>query len=90
MYNLPPPPRNEAHIVLAPNGHRSSTDCWCEPNIIYWRTNIHGIPVLIVEHNDEEDITVHHAGIIYARDRAQDWVTRYLSAVNPFPEKETP
>lgn len=88
MYQLPPH-RDEVHICTTFNGHHSSTDCWCEPTAIYWRRNLRGLPVLIVEHNDEEDVTIHRSGIILARDRAQDWVTLVLSAVNPFPEEKS-
>lgn len=87
MYQQPPH-RNEMHIRITFNGHHSSVDCWCEPTAIYWRKNHQGIPFLVVEHNDEEDLTIHRSGIIHARDRAQDWVTRYLEAVNPFPPPE--
>ena len=38
------------HVLT--NSHEHAFDCWCEPARIYWVTNIHGIHILIVEHND--------------------------------------
>jgi hypothetical protein len=76
---------NELHVCIAPNGHKLSVDCWCEPTIIFWRRSPGGVAVLVVEHEDTEDISVHHNGILIARDRAQDWVTRALNLVGHFP-----
>jgi hypothetical protein len=80
-------PRNEVHITIGPVGHRMSTDCWCEPNRIYWHTNIHGVVMLVVEHNDETP--AHHNTVLAARDLDLDsvsdgdadapWVSRALN-----------
>ena len=83
-----PPHRSEIHICTAFNGHHASTDCWCEPADIYWRKDFRGIPVLIIEHNDTENVTIHHSGIVLARDHAPDWVTNALDDINPFPTEE--
>lgn len=76
------PKRNEVHVCLGPNGHISSVDCWCEPSSIRWITNKFGIKILIVEHDDQEPITMHHSGVVYARDRTQDWITVLLEEVS--------
>lgn len=82
MAGLPPDPnRNEVHVCLAPNGHRLSVDCWCEPRNIQWHTNAHGIKILVVEHIDTEPPILHHSGVIHARDIAQDWVTSLLDTI---------
>ncbi len=78
----------QVHVCLSANGHQRSTDCWCEPINMWWQTNALGIKVLIVIHDDEEDVTIHHAGIIFMRDSAQDWITRALD--EPFQPKEPP
>jgi hypothetical protein len=81
---MPPPlpKRNEVHVCLAPNGHISSTDCWCEPSTIRWITNKFGVKILVIEHDDQEPITMHHSGVIYARDRTQDWITVFLDTLD--------
>jgi hypothetical protein len=71
---------NEVHIFNAHNGHIYSSDCWCEPNRIQWRTNSLGVTALIVEHNDPEPTDLHHSGVIYARDQAEDWITLLLDS----------
>ena len=79
-------PKNEVHITLCANGHDLSSDCWCEPNRIYWYQNQQGILMLVVEHNDE---TLKHRMIVLAeRERDRDtnngtgsdapWVTRSI------------
>lgn len=78
--------RNEVHITLANNGHRMSTDCWCEPRNIAWYRNKFGILVLVVEHDDTT--LDHHALVLQQRelqklqsdDESPDspWVSRVL------------
>lgn len=50
------------HLVSFPlNGHVMSphtdhaADCWCEPVKVFWVQNIHGVLILVVEHNDYTD-----------------------------------
>jgi len=81
-------PRNEVHITLVPNGHHLSTDCWCEPNRIYWYTNQRGINIFVVEHDDST--LEHRYTVIEQRDHdlklpldgSSDapWVSRVLNA----------
>jgi len=47
------------HLVSFPlNGHilsaaaNNAGDCWCEPVKLFWVKNIHGVHILVVEHND--------------------------------------
>jgi hypothetical protein len=46
------------HLVEALNGHvlcphtSGAHDCWCEPAKLYWVKNVHGVMILVVEHND--------------------------------------
>ena len=47
------------HLVsMPPNGHMlhgdwtKAHDCWCEPSRLFWMKNVHGVLVLVVEHND--------------------------------------
>jgi hypothetical protein len=82
--------RNEVHICLADSGHRDSTDCWCEPNKMYWYTNAKGILMFVVEHND--DVHIHRIVRVAARERDKNlapspdvlwgidapWITRAL------------
>jgi hypothetical protein len=84
---MPPPlpKRNEVHVCLAPNGHISSTDCWCEPVGMHWIVNQFKVKIFIVEHNDQEPITMHHTGVIYARDRTADWITALLDTIDSAP-----
>lgn len=90
---MQPMARNEVHICHRDSGHHKSTDCWCEPNRIYWHTNMHGITMLVVEHNDTANI--HRLAHIACRERDKDivdapgiqwgldapWITRALEAV---------
>lgn len=80
--------RNEVHLTQRPNGHESSTDCWCEPTRMYWYTNRHGITMYVVEHNDtEETIQCQHEQLVNLRTLrvanapSQDWVTHVLNSV---------
>jgi len=70
-------PRPEVHLTLANNGHIHSTDCWCEPNRIYWYTNDKNVTMLVVEHNDDQ--LQNRLVIVNNREAIQDWVTRILS-----------
>jgi hypothetical protein len=87
--------RNEAHITNGPFGHTLSTDCWCEPNSIRWVINAHGIPVLVVEHNDEVPAPHLLVTAIRERDKNEEyvndpnngWITRVLEDLAP-PGKE--
>lgn len=58
-----PTMRNEVHVSTSSNGHHLSTDCWCEPVLINWVTNRHGVKVLVVEHHDE---TMKHRILVVA------------------------
>ena len=40
-------PKNEVHICHTLNGHVLASDCWCEPNRIYWYQNQQGILMLV-------------------------------------------
>lgn len=85
-------PRNEVHVSF-PLGHEHSTDCWCEPTVIYWHTNIHGILMLVVVHDD--DAHIHRDTRIACRERDKavvpdddkpwgldaPWITRALERV---------
>lgn len=74
---VPPPRRNEVHLVQCKNGHLMSVDCWCEPNKIYWRQNMFGVQYLVVEH--EDDTLRNHEFVIRERATDPDWVTRLLN-----------
>lgn len=80
----------ELHVCLAPNGHVNSVTCWCEPVAIYFIRNKHGIIVKVVEHDDAEPVSMTHDGVLYARDRVQDWVTRYLDEIGDTPWPDPP
>jgi hypothetical protein len=83
-------PRNEVHITFCQNGHVLNTDCWCEPNRVYWYRNNAGIMMLVVEHNDET--TLHRQSVLAAReldyfgegdgDPDAPWVSRCLNDFN--------
>jgi hypothetical protein len=88
MSHYPSSHKREFHICAAFNGHRASVDCFCEPVRIYWLKDLNGIPVIVVEHNDEGDVSVHRSTVIIQRDRVPDWVTSLLDTVDPFNSQE--
>ena len=87
---------SSVHIFLPNVGHHFDADCWCEPAPIYWRKDENGVPVMIVEHNDETPI--HHAIMLVQRqatvnlieDTSSDspWVTRVLDNPTDPPSTE--
>lgn len=72
----------EVHLCRAPNGHELSVDCWCEPSVINLDTHSHPEGILVVRHKDEESLNLHRAGMLFARDQAQDWITQCLNDLN--------
>lgn len=69
----------EVHLCRAPNGHELSVDCWCEPTLIRLDTRQDPEGILVVRHVDDESLHLHRAGMLFARDQAQDWVTQFLN-----------
>jgi hypothetical protein len=50
--------------------------------MMHWIKDALGIDVFVVQHTDQEPITMHHSGVIYARDQAQDLVTVLLDSID--------
>jgi len=74
--------RNELHLTLFDNGHVLSTDCWCEPNRVFW-AKVSGVDdlTLCVEHNDE--VPMSRSTVLHDRELGNDWITRVLSIGPP-------
>lgn len=83
----PRPRLPEVHVTETFNGHTPSVDCWCEPVAIYRLKVSPEQEVLVIEHEDHDIGSMHRQGVIYSRERAQDWVTVALEAVG---RKENP
>lgn len=73
------PERNEVHLIQHGEGHCDSTDCWCEPNKIYWHTNKHKVTMFVVEHNDTTEVP--HDVVLYNREAQRDWITVVLDSL---------
>lgn len=84
------PSENEVHLTYTQNGHILSTDCWCEPVEIKMMKNKHGVPALVVEHQDwtlaqhsyvvdVRNMTMHTVCDNF-RDFCDPWITRMLNS----------
>lgn len=75
--------------VLCPQ-HAKAHDCWCEPSRIYWVKNIHGVMILVVEHNDytdkhrQQQLREQAAGI----PEALAWINHALYEPSTYPTAE--
>jgi len=70
--------RMEAHLMNE-TGHITDIHCWCEP-IYYWITDEDGGPVLVVEHDDDNEELSHRA-VLDKREVEQDWITRLFNTL---------
>jgi len=67
------------HIIEEYVGHLLSSDCWCEPSMIYQRKDDFNNTYLCVHHKDESPH--HHLTMLDHRNKTKDWITQELNSI---------